>query len=291
MSKRNEDKETNHIFLHLFIGTIALVILAVYFLFRHYYDLMDTEKVDNTETSISMPDDIPDPEELMITSAEREEAKKEERGLDSDVQTIMLVCVSSTGEDMSGSAEAIVLLSVNSDSKEVVFTSFLKDIYAEVPGYGYDTLANAQLNGGTDLLKDTLKADFGIPVDNEMVINADFVKDFSEAVGGVSVDLTADGSETAQIAALSESFSKLKEMGIFEINGVINEFLPRISTDLKPTEALSLLVSLTGVTGYTTDSLIVPVEGSYSADFVNGEPVLNVDYDLNSDAWFDRVDN
>ena len=71
-------------------------------------------------------------------------------------------------------------------------TSFLRDIYLSIPGYESNRLNAAYAYGGTKLLTETIKANFGITVDRCLVVNFYVVMDLVDAVGGIDLDVTAD---------------------------------------------------------------------------------------------------
>lgn len=71
-------------------------------------------------------------------------------------------------------------------------TSFLRDIYLSIPGHGNNRLNASYAFGGTELLTDTIMANFGISVDRCIVVNFYLVMDMVDAVDGIDLDVTAD---------------------------------------------------------------------------------------------------
>lgn len=111
------------------------------------------------------------------------------------ITNIMLVGVDSLEDVYTGRSDTMLLLSINKDSGKLVMTSFLRDIYVEIPGRGGDRLNAANVFGGTDLLKETIKNNFDITVDNTVVLNFFTVRDIVDELGGIDLNLTGDEIE------------------------------------------------------------------------------------------------
>ena len=109
-----------------------------------------------------------------------------------NVKTILLCGVDSRKDNFDGRTDTMILISINNDTKKVLMTSVLRDIYAEIPGYGSNRMNAANVFGGMDLLKETVKQNFDINVDNTVVVNFFTVRDAVDSVGGIELELTAD---------------------------------------------------------------------------------------------------
>ena len=109
-----------------------------------------------------------------------------------DAFNILLIGVDSRSDSMNGRSDAIILVSINRKTKQVVMASFLRDIYLSIPGHGSNRINASYAFGGTELLKDTIKANFGISVDRCVVFNFFLVMDIVDAIGGIDLDVTAD---------------------------------------------------------------------------------------------------
>jgi LCP family protein required for cell wall assembly len=96
--------------------------------------------------------------------------------------------------------DSIMILSVNPTTKSAVVISVPRDLYVNIPGYGYSKInaayedgqaehfsASGYATGGMGLLEETLTQDFGISFNYEALINYTAFKDAVNAVGGVTV--------------------------------------------------------------------------------------------------------
>lgn len=187
---------------------LGILVGAGYGVFHHYYSLMgrleshDPVSPDDPFGELP-PDDEDEPSQPPLSEDDvsklEEELRKnlEQMEADSDLYrtdafNILLIGVDSRSDSMSGRSDCMILTSINKKTKQVTMTSFLRDIYCSIPGHGNNRLNTAYAVGGTELLKDTIKANFGISVDRCMVVNFYLVMDLVNAVGGIDLDLTAD---------------------------------------------------------------------------------------------------
>ncbi|SDI17135.1 transcriptional attenuator, LytR family [Planococcus glaciei] len=128
-----------------------------------------------------------------------------------DFQNILIIGVDSRGEEKSRS-DTMMLMSHNKNTDEVKLTSFMRDIYADIPGYQSYKLNTAYYLGGANLLADTLREMFGVEIHH--VAQIDFAN-FEQMVdiaapNGVEVDVEKDMSEKIGVS--------LKK-GVHDLNG------------------------------------------------------------------------
>ena len=113
-----------------------------------------------------------------------------------DVTNILLIGVDNdnlSGLDDRGNADGLMILSINKNTKQVVLSSLMRDILASVPGEGYKTkLTLAYHYAGTQALIYTIETNFGVPIDNYIMVNYLSVIDIVDAVGGLELELTQD---------------------------------------------------------------------------------------------------
>ncbi|MCR4960593.1 MAG: LCP family protein [Lachnospiraceae bacterium] len=189
------------------------------------------------------------------------------------VKNILLCGVDSREDDFTGRTDTMILISINNDTKKVVMTSMLRDIYVEIPGYGGNRLNAANVFGGTDLLKETIDANFGIKIDNTVTVNFFTVRDVVDHVGGIELYLTADeiAIMNGYLVSQNENFGypagtdlMEEKTGTYTVNG--NQALAYariryIGTDFARTERQRTIIKavvskvkgsgLTGVAGFT----------------------------------------
>lgn len=111
---------------------------------------------------------------------------------DSKVLNVMLF-----GEDNAkgaefGRSDSMIMLSIDNRHKKLKMTSFQRDSYVYVDGYGYDKLTNAYAYGGPKLTIQTIESNFGIKVDRYAVVDYASFIDIIDVLGGIDLELTQD---------------------------------------------------------------------------------------------------
>lgn len=210
------------------VSALLLLLLlagaALFALFHHYYSLLDYQDADAAEpveggtdrltsevigdggsaTQILINADDGNDSDVAPASDEEvvslndqllqnlEQMEKDSSLYTTDAFTILLVGVDSRENSFSGNSDAMILLSIDKKEERLTMTSFLRDIYVSIPGYGNSRLNNAFACGGSSLLKQTMEVNFGIRPDRCVVINFYLMMDLVDALGGVDLDVTAD---------------------------------------------------------------------------------------------------
>ena len=111
--------------------------------------------------------------------------------LEGDVVNIMLIGQDRRpGEDRARS-DSMILVSMNKQKGTIQLTSFMRDLYVQIPGY-LDTRLNAAYRyGGTDLMNETFKVNFGLEIDGNVMVDFDEFTEIIEIVGGVTLDISS----------------------------------------------------------------------------------------------------
>lgn len=235
-----------------------------------------TEEGDETYESVN-PDDV---------TWETVETMKSE-----DVVNILLIGNDARSGETRARSDTMMLISMNEKTKEIQLTSFMRDMYVQIPGYRDDRINAAYALGGHELLSDTLEKNFGVQVDGSVEINFEAFEKVIDILGGVDVEMNSteanfmnrnygysvkegmnhlDG-ETALWFARMRKFGNgdydrterqrrlitavidsLKGSSINDIITLINEVLPYVTTSLTDSEILD----------YATTGLSVLASGS-----------------------------
>ena len=108
------------------------------------------------------------------------------------IRNILFVGVDAReGEDVQKTrSDTMMLVTLDTTHEQIKLTSFLRDLYVEIPGYREDKLNAAHSRGGTQLLVDTLEYDFGVDIDNYVLVSFDMFTGIIDALGGVDVEIT-----------------------------------------------------------------------------------------------------
>ena len=107
-----------------------------------------------------------------------------------NVINILLIGQDETVPGVRARSDSMILVTFNTATKDVTFTSFMRDAYVQIPGYSPNKLNHAYQYGGVKLLNKTLKVNYGVEVDGNIEINFEQFKAVIDMLGGVEVELT-----------------------------------------------------------------------------------------------------
>lgn len=95
------------------------------------------------------------------------------------------------GEPRSRS-DSMILCTINKSSKTITLTSFLRDTWVYIPGYGNERLnVPYALSGGFSRLNETLAYNFGVSADYNIEVDFSGFQAIIDKLGGVEIELTS----------------------------------------------------------------------------------------------------
>lgn len=123
-----------------------------------------------------------------------------------DIVNILLV-----GYDLQNGAghrsDSMILCTFNKTKNTITLTSFMRDLYVEIPGHKDNRINAAYTYGGISLLQKTLKHNFGIEIDGSVQVDFYSFKDIINLLGGVTLDLTEAEVEFVNKRAVGDPLS------------------------------------------------------------------------------------
>lgn len=110
---------------------------------------------------------------------------------DSDVLNIMLFGADNKDEgEAYGRSDSMILLSINNRTGDLVMTSFLRDLWVEIPGYFPHRLNTSFSLGGAELAIETIEYNFGVDIDRYAIVDFDSFTNIIDTLGGIDLELT-----------------------------------------------------------------------------------------------------
>lgn len=104
--------------------------------------------------------------------------------------------------------DSIMLVSINTRNHTAYMLSVPRDLYVNIPGFGYAKINEAYpdgqsenfsqpgyANGGMGLLEEVVSQKFGVPIDYYALVNYAAVRDAVNAVGGITVTINSPDGE------------------------------------------------------------------------------------------------
>lgn len=175
------------ILIVLFLGVAA----AGTFIFRSYYAKSNyVGDHDVVLTDTSEEEEVLDPtqeEELRAAAAADVEplSGKDMKG----IYNLLLIGSDRRADNWYGNSDVMILITLNSNTKKLYMTSFMRDLYADIPGVGVRKLNNAYARGGGPLLVETLESNYGVSIDNYASVDFSAMVSVIDILGGVDIEV------------------------------------------------------------------------------------------------------
>ena len=166
------------------IGIVLSIVTSLALLAGSYY----LHRIDQAVSQISGAD--------LMTGVEDSAAAE-----DGAYNILISGTVADGGDSQTGESDVNIIMTVNTDTKRMLFTMTPCDYYVEIPGISgseLDRLSSAGLYG-TEAVADTLEELYGIEIDYCILLDFTSLADVADALGGITVYAeeafeTADGS-------------------------------------------------------------------------------------------------
>lgn len=242
------------------------------------------------------------------------------------VKNILLIGLD---DDQGGSSrsDTMMLLTLDTVNKSIKLTSFLRDMWVEIPDYKKAKLNASYSHGGAQLTMDTIEYNFDVDIDNYVIVDFEMFKNIVDALGGITVEITKreadfinrttkstveeginqlDGKKAliyARIRKLDSDFyrtmrqrkvitaiiDKIKETNPLELVGIVKEILPMITTDINPVSMVMTAVSAVGCLGSEIQQMQIPADDAYVSKKISGQSALVPDIEKNTDKLKDFI--
>ncbi len=166
-------------------GLAGLCFLGGWLLFQHFYGLLrhPAEAEEARPVSSAAPD---------IHAASPAPAAPQRVNL-------LLLGVDDRDDALRERTDVMLLVTLDAEARTIWLTSFLRDIYLNVPCCGYQRLNAANVYGGADGVTEALRSAFGVAVDNYAYVNFYSFIDAVDALGGVELPMTAEEARTVNL--------------------------------------------------------------------------------------------
>lgn len=141
---------------------------------------------------------------------------------DENVLNILLFgqdSVAEGGGDKYGRSDTVILMSIDNNNNKLKLTSFQRDTYVAIPGYGDNKLNAAFTLGGVPLSIATIEANFGVKIDKYACVDFDSFRKIINILGGVDIELTTD--EIRYINAQIDVNNQLSKTSYLEFDNTL----------------------------------------------------------------------
>ncbi|WP_066368022.1 LCP family protein [Neobacillus fumarioli] len=235
---------------------------------------------------------------------------------------ILLLGSDARNKDEASRSDTIMIVHYNEDKGTFKLTSIMRDSYVDIPGHGKHKINAAFAYGGPDLLRKTIKQNFGIDLQYYAIIDFQgFVQLIDEAFpNGVEINVEKKMSKNIYMTlepglqrlngtqllgyvrfrhdaigdfgrvqrqqmavnAIKEQLSGFQT--IAKLPKLIGVVSPYVNTNIHPSDALFIGKSFLNKNG-KMETLRIPVENSFTEPIIKGEgQVLELDVEKNREA-------
>ena len=111
--------------------------------------------------------------------------------LEGDMINIMLIGQDRRPGEERARSDSMILVTINEEKNTIQLTSFMRDLYVQIPGYMDNRLNAAYRYGGTSLMNDTFRVNFGLEIDGNVMVDFDEFTSIIEILGGVTLDISS----------------------------------------------------------------------------------------------------
>lgn len=245
-----------------------------------------------------------------------------------NVVNILLIGADYQSGDVARS-DSMILCTFNKTKNTITMTSFMRDMYVQIPGYYKERINASYFLGGMELLQETLEYNFGVTVSGVVEVDFSQFEKLVDLLGGVEIELNhqeADfinqksGSKLTaglhkltgtqalwysrnrgdargdfnrtnrQRVVLSKLIENYRNASLTELLSMLDDVLPMVTTDMGKNEILSYVTGLFPMlVGSEIVTQQIPAEGGYYMTKINGKSVLVPDISFNIDILKESI--
>ena len=106
------------------------------------------------------------------------------------IKNILLVGVDGENLEKGNRSDAMIIMTIDQNNKNIKLTSLCRDTYVYIKGHGKEKLTHAYAYSGPELLLDTIEKNFGIKISKYATVNFSSFINIIDLLGGVEVEVT-----------------------------------------------------------------------------------------------------
>ncbi|MGM9972773.1 MAG: LCP family protein [Clostridiaceae bacterium] len=238
----------------------------------------------------------------------KEEAAEKDK---KDITTIALFGVDAE-DGKKGRSDAIMLLTLDNENKNIKLASIMRDSYVNIPDRGMDKINHAYAFGGPELSLKTINSNYGLNIRDYATVNFSTLPNIIDILGGVYIDVkdyevkhipgvnspglqTLNGEEALaysrirysgngdyerterQRTVLNSLFNKMATLSVTEVPKYLGKILPFVETSLSNSEILSLATTTFTINNFNLNQARFPEDELSHGEMINGVWYLKFD--------------
>jgi len=324
-SPKKKMKKSTKIVLIIGICILSLILIAmitVFALFKHLTGKMsrslDTTPLPSEQISSILGETDPVPSGYTGPFLDSDDPvmpddKADQITTGKHVVNILLVGQDRRAGQYRQRSDAMILCTINKETKTLTMTSFMRDLWVRIPDYFDERLNVPYALEGFHLLNKTLEYQFGIHADH--IIEVDFTgfEAVIDRLGGVSIHLSADEAyylnkhhgwslpagvnhltgrqalEYSRIRGIDSDFNRtnrqrtvlnaviesMRSMSLTDMYSFAEAVLPLVTTDMEDGTIAEYIFQYAGILKeLKVVSQRIPLDDTYHSVFIDGKSVL-----------------
>ena len=114
---------------------------------------------------------------------------------DKDIVNLLLIGQDRREGQDRQRADSMIMVTLNKKTKQISMTSFMRDLYVQIPGYSDNRINATYAFGGMDLLDSTLNTNFGVEIAGNVEVDFGEFQTLIDSIGGIDLELTQDEAD------------------------------------------------------------------------------------------------
>ena len=212
-----------------------------------------------------------------------------------------------------------IVLSVDEADSRILVASIMRDSYVTMPNGKQSKINQVVRKSDFDTMVKTVESTLGIHIDAYVAISAPGFARLIGELGGVEVEISkaeykqlkdnenipGAGKQTLRGNGLlsyvrlrknagndrgrterarevmGQLFVKAKAMNPLELVSFAGKAMQEVKTDIEPADMISLVSAALGMKDISFETYVIPADGTYSYETVNGNSIVEVDWESN----------
>lgn len=170
------------------LGLIFIVMLGATFAFQHLLNMIHY----TASPSELDPDILSSLSQISLRELHYDGDNGTIGGIGSPIINILLIGQDRRDGETQARSDSMILCTFHKETKKFTMTSFLRDLYVEIPGHRSNRINAAYASGGMTLLKKTIEENFNLHIDGSVEVDFSQFADIIDLLGGVKIELRQD---------------------------------------------------------------------------------------------------
>lgn len=213
------------IFLLLVTAVTGAILFHSYYAKSNYVGDQSVVMADTSEDA----DKLDQAQEDELRAAAAAEDVEPLSGKDMEgIYNLLLIGSDRRENNWYGNSDVMILITLNGNTGKLYMTSFMRDLYADIPGVGVRKLNYAYAKGGGPLLVKTLESNYGVSIDNYASVDFGSMVSVIDILGGVDLEVKDEevdllnryAAGICQLQGIDSSDYQITSGGMLHLNGV-----------------------------------------------------------------------